>query len=143
MRRISASMSRLDGTPSLCSAFSTRCSKIVSSRSHFWPALLVTPSAIAVILPATSPMRSSATAWVRRCRLRPSLTSFSKTLPPSAWALAKAPMPASQICCADSRTAPASAPSMPCDGPAALLRAIFCNLRTIVLSPCAAVPRLP
>ena len=39
----------------------------------------------------------------------PSLTSASNTCLPSACALAKAPMPASQICCADSLTEPASA----------------------------------
>jgi hypothetical protein len=76
--------------------------------SQFWPALLVTVSAIALILPVTSLILSSAMPWVFFCRLMPSLTSASKTLPPSSCALANAPMPASQICCAESLTEPAS-----------------------------------
>jgi hypothetical protein len=51
---------------------------------------------------------SSATAWVLRWIDTPSFTSASNTLPPSSCALEKAPRPASQICCADSLTVPAS-----------------------------------
>jgi len=96
------------GTPSRPSAFAVRSSNRFSSRSHDVPALLPTSAAIELILPPTSPSFSSATACVLRCRPMPSLTSASNTLPPSAWALANAPMPASQICCADSLTELAS-----------------------------------
>ena len=45
---------------------------------------------------------SSATVWVLRCIDMPSFTKVSNTFEPSSWALAKAPRPASQICCAES-----------------------------------------
>ena len=134
MRWISASTSLLDGTPSLFSALATRSSKIDSSLSHFWPAFAVTSSAIAVILPVTSLMRSSATACVLRCRLMPSFTSVSNTLPPSAWAFEKAPMPASQICCAESLTAEASWLSSSPAGDADFFCAIFWSFLTISCS---------
>jgi len=51
---------------------------------------------------------SSAAACVLRWIATPSLTSVSNTLPPSSCAFEKAPRPASQICCADSLTVPAS-----------------------------------
>ena len=106
MRSISASMSRADGTPSLLRALATRSSKMFSSLSH-WPAALL-PMSLAMLLMrwVASLMRSSATAWDLRWIDRPSLTRVSKALPPSAWALEKAPRPASQICCAESLIAP-------------------------------------
>ncbi|MCY1313504.1 hypothetical protein D9M70_640330 [compost metagenome] len=79
-----------------------------SSLSH-WPAAF---EEISVAMPDTrlvaSEMRSSATACVLRWIDRPSLTRVSKALPPSAWALEKAPRPASQICWAESLMAPDS-----------------------------------
>src|SRR5512134_2442488 len=67
MRLISASMSRLDGTPILLSAFSTRASKIDSSLSHCAPALPLTSPATALILLVTALMRSSAMPCVFFC----------------------------------------------------------------------------
>ncbi len=92
------------GTPSLPIALAVRASKMASSLSQFWPARAVTVSAIALILPVTSLILSSASPCVFFCRLSPSLTRASNTFEPSSWAFAKAPMPASQICCAESLT---------------------------------------
>ena len=50
------------------------------------------------------PAASLAGCVVRRCSVVPSRTSASNTLVPSSCALAKAPSPASQICCADCLT---------------------------------------
>ena len=104
MRSISACMSREDGTPSFFIALAVRSSKIVSSLSQCLPAFDDISSAMLVMRLLTSPSFSSATLCVRFCSEAPSLTSASKTCLPSACALAKAPIPASQICCADSFT---------------------------------------
>ena len=66
------------------------------------------PVVVALMLVA---IFSSAADWVFFCSDAPSFTNVSKTLVPSAWAREKAPMPASQICWAESFTWPASAPS--------------------------------
>ena len=80
---------------------------------------------VAILLVA-SEIFSSATAWVLRWMDRPSLTRVSKTLPPSSCALENAPRPASQICCADSLTAPDSW------GPDFLSALIFCSFLTMM-----------
>ena len=80
----------------------------------------------------TSPRRSSALAWVFFCSEVPSFTRVSNTWRPSACALAKAPMPASQICCAESFTAPASALSNTPAGDAAFFSAICLSFLTMV-----------
>ena len=107
-RLSNAASARALGTPSLPSARAVRSSKIVSSLSHWALALWPTSPAIAVILPATSARVSSAADWVLRCTLAPSFFSASNTLLPPLWALANAPRPASQICCAESLTVCAS-----------------------------------
>ncbi|EWS56687.1 hypothetical protein X551_00556 [Methylibium sp. T29] len=138
MRWISASMSLLDGTPSLPSAFATRSSKIDSSLSHCWPARACTSSDSFVMRLLTSPSFSSAAAWVLRWIETPSFTSDSNTLPPSPWALANAPSPACQICWAESLTEFASWLSNSCaiEGvPAAALclSASFCSFLTMLV----------
>src|SRR5437773_425491 len=136
MRWTSASTSFADGTPSLPSDFETRSSKIDSSLSHCWPALAVTSPAMLLILLVTSPIFSSATACVLRCSDAPSFTSASNTLPPSSCAFENAPRPASQICCADSFTVPASALSNRRAAEVAFLSAICLSFLTMMRVLC-------
>ena len=135
MRAISASTSFDDGTPSFFIALAVRSSKIDSSLSHCLPALAVTSSAMLVILLETSPNFSSATLCVFFCSATPSLTRASNTWRPSACALANAPMPASQICCAESFTEPASALSNRRAPEALFLSAIALSFLTMCGSP--------
>src|SRR3989344_13298 len=88
----------------LAGALATRSSKMFSSLSH-WPWALE-PMSLAMVVTrlVASVIFSSATAWVLRWMVRPSLTRASNTLPPSSCALEKAPRPASQICWAESLT---------------------------------------
>ena len=104
MRAVNASTSLADGTPSLPSAFAVRSSKMPSSLSQCWPALACTSPAMLLILLVTSLILSSAAELVFFCRVVPSFTSASNTLVPSACARENAPMPASQICWAESLT---------------------------------------
>ena len=78
---------------------------------------------------------SSATLCVFFCSVAPSLTSASNTCLPSACAFANAPMPASQICCADSLTEPASALSNRPAPEAVFLSAIALSFLTMVRAP--------
>ena len=90
------------GTPSLVSARCTRSSNTFSrrsqvsvARSRAWPTRFSTTS-------RTWSARPPANLRAVCSKLRPSLTSASNSLPPSAWARPNAPTPASQTCCADS-----------------------------------------
>ena len=130
-RAVSAATSLAVGTPSLLIALAVRCSKIDSSLSHCALALAPTSPAIAVIFAVAAPMRSSAALCVFFCRLMPSLISFSKAWVPSACALENAPMPASQICCAESRIVCASWLSSRPAGLAAFFSAIALSFLTM------------
>ena len=88
-----------------------------------------------VILLVTSLNLSSATPWVFFCSELPSLTSASNTCLPSAWALANAPMPASQISLADSLTELASALSNRLAPDVFCLAAIALSFLTMLSSP--------